>query len=60
MALQLLNKTLCALQLKNPFLLGKYMNEAYRNYHGILLAYDDGLARGDAVLAAALYRYVEL
>jgi len=43
-------------QLQNPFLLSKYMNEAFRNYHGSLLAYDDGLARGDTVLASALHR----
>lgn len=36
----------------------KYLKDIYVQWRGLLAAYDEGLARGDAVLAAAVWRNV--
>jgi cytochrome b pre-mRNA-processing protein 3 len=34
----------------------KYLKDMFQIWRGLLLAYDEGLAKGDAVLAAAVWR----
>jgi cytochrome b pre-mRNA-processing protein 3 len=34
----------------------KYMKQMYENWRAVLLSYDEGLVKGDAVLAAAVWR----
>jgi cytochrome b pre-mRNA-processing protein 3 len=36
----------------------KYLKDLYVQWRGLLAAYDEGLAKGDAVLAAAIWRNV--
>ena len=36
----------------------KYLKDLFIQWRGLLAAYDEGLAKGDAVLAAALWRNV--
>lgn len=36
----------------------KYINQLFMNWRGTLLAYDEGFVKGDAVLAAAVWRLV--
>jgi cytochrome b pre-mRNA-processing protein 3 len=36
----------------------KYLKDMFEQWRGLILAYDEGLARGDAVLAAAVWRNV--
>jgi cytochrome b pre-mRNA-processing protein 3 len=36
----------------------KYLKEMFIQWRGLLAAYDEGLAKGDAVLAAAVWRNV--
>ena len=43
-------------QIENPFLLGKIQKDAFSRYHGSLIAYDEGIVKGDFVLVAALFR----
>lgn len=35
-----------------------YLKDLYNQYRGVLAAYDEGLMRGDAVMAAAIWRNV--
>lgn len=34
----------------------KYLKDAFSQWRGVLLSYDEGLVKGDAVLAAAIWR----
>ncbi|GAA5848423.1 hypothetical protein JCM9279_006562 [Rhodotorula babjevae] len=52
------------LRIRGPYavtqsrLIKGYMNDMLEQYHGACAAYDEGLVRGDAVLAAAIWRNV--
>ncbi|GAA6027527.1 hypothetical protein JCM8097_007906 [Rhodosporidiobolus ruineniae] len=52
------------LRMRGPYavsqsrLIKGYMRDLLEQYHGAIAAYDEGLVRGDAVLAAALWRNV--
>lgn len=52
------------LRIRGPYavtqgrLIKGYMNDMLEQYHGACAAYDEGLVRGDAVLAAAVWRNV--
>ena len=37
-----------------------YMKDLYHQYRGMTAAFDEGLMKGDAILATAIWRYVFL
>lgn len=52
-----LERRLCE-DVENPFVLGRYQKDAFQRYHGTVIALDEGLAKGDTVLAGAVFRNI--